>query len=202
MVIAPSQAATPLANLSVLHQELIAALNAADTPEEQETIITEALANQEAQASLVDFLAYLGQALEAERTALEAQKAYYVETLGQAIGKVAGWQASLDKAVLTAHNQGNLPKKMIGNSGYVEVKLNPASCQVEVHAEELPQEYQRVKVEANKDAIKAAWKDGIEVPGTRVERKQRVLYKPTLPSFGGMVAKSERSRKRQQKQSQ
>ena len=54
-----------------------------------------------------------------------------------------------------------------------------------VDAEKLPAKYRREKTvySADKKAIIAAWKKGIPVDGTQVERKRRVVYALTATAI-------------------
>lgn len=193
MVKAPSQATHPLATLNVIHQELLEQLQSTQDPQEQEALIAQAMANQTSQATLVDLLALIGQSLEAELESLEARKRYYLEQIKAATAKVERWQTSLENAIVKAHLQHQLPKKMLGQHSFIQLRLSPGRTEIEDEAL-LPPEYLRTKTwtEPDKDAIKLAWKQGVTVPGTRIDQRFTVSYSPAPTSFEGMVRKAKR----------
>ena len=51
---------------------------------------------------------------------------------------------------------------------------NPWACEVGLPPEALPAKYQRIKIEADKAAIKADLQAGIEVPGCRLIQNERL----------------------------
>ena len=62
---------------------------------------------------------------------------------------------------------------------------NPPSCELLVDAEDLPDEFRKKKVTyaADKKAIIAAWKRGVPVDGTHIERRRRVIYALTATAI-------------------
>jgi hypothetical protein len=59
----------------------------------------------------------------------------------------------------------------------LKFQLNPWAVEVAVEPESLPAKYQRVKVEADKTAIKADLQAGVDVPGCRLTQGQRFVIK-------------------------
>jgi hypothetical protein len=59
----------------------------------------------------------------------------------------------------------------------LKFQSNPWSVEVAVDPESLPAKYQRVKVEADKTAIKADLQAGVDVPGCRLTQGQRFVIK-------------------------
>ena len=59
----------------------------------------------------------------------------------------------------------------------LKFQKNPWAVDVEVQPESLPPKYQRVKIEADRIAIKADLQAGVEVPGCRMMQSERFVIK-------------------------
>jgi hypothetical protein len=59
----------------------------------------------------------------------------------------------------------------------VRIQNNPQSVEMMLEAEKLPAEYQRVKIEADKAALKKALLDGIEIAGCKLVQTKSLRVK-------------------------
>ena len=69
-----------------------------------------------------------------------------------------------------------LPELMAGLNT-LKFHPNPWAVEVSVEPESLPAKYQRVKVEADRTAIKADLQAGVDVPGCRLIQSERFVIK-------------------------
>ena len=167
-----------LARCSYQALELWEHLEKAETPEEEELVLKEIWENQTDQEILTDAHAELADQLDAEIAAVKSRLKYLVELHNEAIEKLERWRKGLDKTLLHLNSCGIIPNHLAGKSHYIRIEENPPSCEVLVRPEELPAEFRTEKTScvADKRKIVAAWKKGIPIDGTHVERKRRVNY--------------------------
>ncbi|MCU0546122.1 MAG: siphovirus Gp157 family protein [Oscillatoriaceae cyanobacterium Prado104] len=169
-----------LAATSKLAAQLWQQLELAETTEEIDQLLRSIWNNQENQELAIDFHADLADQIDAEIAALRARKQYLTELHDTAINKLTGWRERLDQTVLFFNEGGVLNSENVGKQRRITVKENPPTCEVSIDPKELPAPYRRIEtktvISADKKAIADAWKRGIPVEGTRVFRKQRVVY--------------------------
>ncbi|MBS3030799.1 MAG: siphovirus Gp157 family protein (plasmid) [Dolichospermum sp. DET50] len=180
-----SLAQQSLAGLSQTAAHLWEQLTNCQTTEEESAIITAIWETQEVQSEAIDIQAELALQLDAEIAAVKQRLEHLKAVHQSALLRLERWRQKLDETILEQNAIGILPEQMIGNSLRITIKENPPSCDVVVDAEKLPPKYRREKTvySADKKAIIAAWKKGIPVDGTRVERKQRVVYALTATAI-------------------
>jgi len=191
-----------LARYSVKALELWERLETAETPEEEEAILKEVWENQTNQEMATDTQAELADQLDAEIIAIKARRTHLLEIHNNAIEKLERWREGLDKTLLYFHSTGVLPDNLVGQSRHIRIKENPPSCEVLVPPMALPDEFRTEKTTyaADKRKIIAAWKQGIPVDGTRIERKRKVEYTivpKNLPDTGEAIAHRQRRKKEQ-----
>ncbi len=126
----------------------------------------------------IDAVAEVAEQIEAEIAAITARKQYLVDLHNRAINKLKSKKETIDKTIIKLHETGALSSKTEGLSRTIKIRTNPPSCHVLIPAKDLPDEYryQKVEIKADKKAITQAWKQGIEIEGTEVFQKQRVVY--------------------------
>ncbi|MBE9048571.1 siphovirus Gp157 family protein, partial [Pleurocapsales cyanobacterium LEGE 10410] len=92
--------------------------------------------------------------------------------------KLKSKKETIDRTIIKLHESGAIANKTEGLSRTIKIQNNPPSCQVLIPTQDLPEEYryEKVEVKPDKKAITQAWKQGIEVEGTEVFQKQRVVY--------------------------
>jgi Siphovirus Gp157 len=180
-----SLAQQSLAGLSQTAAHLWEQLTNCQTIEEESAIITAIWETQEVQSEAIDIQAELALQLDAEIAAVKQRLEHLKAVHQSALLRLERWRQKLDETILEQNAIGILPEQIIGNSLRITIKENPPSCDVVVDAEKLPPKYRREKTvySADKKAIIAAWKKGIPVDGTRVERKQRVVYALTATAI-------------------
>ncbi len=180
-----SLAQQSLAGLSQTAAHLWEQLTNCQTTEEESAIITAIWETQEVQSQAIDIQAELALQLDAEIAAVKQRLEHLKAVHQSALLRLERWRQKLDETILEQNAIGILPEQMIGNSLRITIKENPPSCDVVVDAKKLPPKYRREKTvySADKKAIIAAWKKGIPVDGTRVERKQRVVYALTATAI-------------------
>jgi hypothetical protein len=174
-----------LAGLSQTAAHLWEQLTNCQTPEEEDAIITAIWETEEAQSEAVDIQAELALQLDAEITAIKQRLEHLKAVHQSALLRLERWRQKFDETILEQNATGILPEQMVGNSLRITIKENPPSCDVLVDAEQLPAKYRKVKTvySADKKAIIAAWKKGVPVDGTHVERKRRVVYALTATAI-------------------
>lgn len=174
-----------LAGLSQTAAHLWAQLTNCQNPEEEAAIITAIWETQEVQEEAVDIQAELALQLDAEIAAIKQRLEHLKVVHQSALLRLERWRQKLDETILEHNATGVLPEQMIGNSLRITIRENPPSCEMLVDAEKLPPKYRREKTvySADKKAIIAAWKKGIPVDGTHVERKRRVIYALTATAI-------------------
>lgn len=167
-----------LARYSLQAVELWGRLEKAETPEEEEIVLKELWDNQTDQETAIDTQAELADQLDAEITAVKARLKHLAELHSKEIEKLERWRKGLDKTLLYFNFCGILPDRLVGKLRHIRIEENPPSCEVMIGLEELPAEFRTEKTiyTADKRKIIAAWKKGIPVNGTHVERKRRVKY--------------------------
>ncbi|BAZ34032.1 hypothetical protein NIES4074_65460 (plasmid) [Cylindrospermum sp. NIES-4074] len=174
-----------LAGLSQTAAHLWEQLTNCQNPEEEAAIITAIWETQEVQEEAVDIQAELALQLDAEIAAIKQRLEHLKAVHQSALLRLESWRQKLDETILEHNATGILPEQMIGNSLRITIRENPPSCEMLVDAEQLPPKYRREKTvySADKKAIIAAWKKGIPVNGTHVERKRRVIYTLTATAI-------------------
>lgn len=182
--------------------ELWERLETSETPEEEEAILKEVWENQTNQEMATDTQAELADQLDAEIIAIKARRTHLLEIHDNAIEKLERWREGLDKTLLYFHSTGILPDNLVGQSRHIRIKENPPSCEVLVPPTALPDEFRTEKITyaADKRKIIAAWRQGIPVDGTRVERKRKVEYgivPKNLPDTGEAIAHRQHRKKEQ-----
>ncbi len=174
-----------LAGLSQEAAELWDLLTHAQTAEEEAELLAAIWETQEAQEDAIDLHAELAFQLDAEIVGIK-QRLEYLKALHQeALDRLERWRHTLDQSILDQNIAGGLPDEIVGHSLRITIRENPPSCKLLVDAEELPDEFRKTKVtySADKKAIIAAWKKGIPVDGTHIERRRRVIYSLTATAI-------------------
>ncbi|MEA5553846.1 siphovirus Gp157 family protein [Anabaena cylindrica UHCC 0172] len=180
-----SLAQQSLAGLSQTAAHLWEQLTNCQIPEEEAAIITAIWETQEVQSEAVDIQAELALQLDAEIAAIKQRLEHLKAVHQSALLRLERWRDKLDQTILEHNATGILPEQIVGNSLRITIKENPPSCDILVEAEKLPLKYRKEKTvySADKKAIIAAWKKGIPVDGTHVERKRRVVYALTATAI-------------------
>jgi hypothetical protein len=174
-----------LAGLSQEAAELWDLLTHAQTAEEEAELLAAIWETQEAQEDAIDLHAELAFQLDAEIAGIK-QRLEHLKAIHQvALDRLERWRHTLDQSILDQNIAGGLPDEVVGHSLRITIRENPPSCELLVDAEELPDEFRKTKVtySADKKAIIAAWKKGIPVDGTHIERRRRVIYSLTATAI-------------------
>ena len=126
----------------------------------------------------IDAVADVAEQIEAEIAAIAARKKHLVELHNRAIERLKSKKETINRTIIKLHESGAIANKTEGLSRTIKIQNNPPSCQVLIPTQDLPEEYryEKVEVKPDKKAITQAWKQGIEVEGTEVFQKQRVVY--------------------------
>ena len=143
-----------------------------------EVLTASFLQHKSDQEVAIDAVAEVAEQIDAEISAIAARKQYLVELHNRAIERLKSKKETIDKTIIKLYEAGAIATKTEGLSRTIKIKTNPPSCQVLISPEDLPEEYryEKVEIKADKKAITQAWKQGIEVEGTEVFQKQRVVY--------------------------
>ena len=152
-----------------------------------EILTTSFLQHKSDQEVAIDAVAEVAEQIDAEIEAITqclafgeiaARKQYLVELHNRAIERLKSKKETIDKTIIKLYEAGAIATKTEGLSRTIKIQTNPPSCEVLIPTQDLPEEYryEKVEIRADKKAITQAWKEGIEVEGTEVFQKQRVVY--------------------------
>ena len=143
-----------------------------------EILTTSFLQHKSDQEVAIDAVAEVAEQIDAEIAAISARKQYLVDLHNRAIERLKSKRETIDKTIIKLHEAGAIATSTEGLSRTIKIKTNPPTAQVLIPTQDLPEEYryEKVEIRADKKAITQAWKEGIEVEGTEVFQKQRVVY--------------------------
>ena len=143
-----------------------------------EILTTSFLQHKSDQEVAIDAVAEVAEQIEAEIAAIASRKQYLVDLHNRAIERLKSKKETIDKTIIKLHEAGAIATSTEGLSRTIKIKTNPPTAQVLIPTQDLPEEYryEKVEIRADKKAITQAWKEGIEVEGTEVFQKQRVVY--------------------------
>ncbi|KAM3090289.1 siphovirus Gp157 family protein [Phormidesmis sp. 146-35] len=177
--IPPSIALRSLKGISILAAQTWRHLNGAETPEQETEVLEQLWLLQDSQEAAIDAHAELADQIDAELVAIKARMEHLIKIHVAEIERLTRWRESLDHTILQLNESGLIASEVAGQQRRIRIKLNPPSCEV-VDMSQVPTEYITVKVveerRVNKTAVKDAWKRGIPVAGTQVERRRKVVY--------------------------
>ena len=171
-----SLAQQSLSGLSQAAAELWDLLTHSQTADEEAELLAAIWETQEAQEDAIDLHAELAFQLDAEIAGIKQRLEHLKAVHQAALDRLERWRQALDQSILEQNIAGGLPDEVVGHSLRITIRENPPSCELLVDVEELPDEFRKKKVTyaADKKAIIAAWKQGIPVDGTHIERRRRV----------------------------
>lgn len=171
-----------LTGLSQAAAELWDLLTHSQTVEEEAELLA---AIWETQEDAIDLHAELAFQLDAEIAGIKQRLEHLKAVHQEALDRLERWRQALDQSILEQNLAGGLPDEVVGHSLRITIRENPPSCELLVDAEELPDEFRKKKTaySADKKAIIAAWKKGIPVDGTHIERRRRVIYSLTATAI-------------------
>lgn len=174
-----------LAGLSQAAAELWDLLTHSQTAEEEAELLAAIWETQEAQEDAIDLHAELAFQLDAEIAGIKQRLEHLKAIHQEALDRLERWRQALDQSILDQNIAGGLPDEVVGHSLRITIRENPPSCELLVDVEELPDEFRKKKVtySADKKAIITAWKKGIPVDGTHIERRRRVIYSLTATAI-------------------
>jgi hypothetical protein len=180
-----------LRGISILATQTWKLLNSAESLEQEEDALTALWELQENQGAAIDAHAELADQIDAEIAAVKARMEHLVKIHVAELDRLTRWRESLDRTILQLNESGLLGTEAAGQARRIRIKLNPPSCEI-LNLEEVPEAYITTKTvidrKADKTAIKAAWNQGIPVPGTHVDRKRKVVYEIAPTSLERMKA--------------
>ena len=189
--ISPSIALRSLKDISILAAQTWWHLAEAETPEQETAVLEQLWLLQDSQEAAIDAHAELADQIDAELAAIKARMEHLVKIHVAEIDRLTRWRESLDRTVLQLNESGLLTSEVAGQQRRIRIKLNPPACEV-LDMSQIPTEYITVKVveerRVDKAAVKEAWKQGIPVPGTQVERRRKVVYELAPTSLERMKA--------------
>ena len=161
--------------------ELWNLLKQAKDESDLEILTASFLQHKSDQEVAIDAVADIAEQIDAEIAAIAARKQHLVELHNRAIARLKSRKETIDNTIIKLHESGAIANKTEGLSRAIKIKTNPPSCQVLIPTQDLPEEYryEKIEVKPDKKAITQAWKQGIEVEGTEVVQKQRVVYELT-----------------------
>jgi hypothetical protein len=190
-MISPSVAMRSLKGISILAAQTWRHLTGAETPEQETEVLEQLWFLQDSQEAAVDAHAELVDQIDAELAAIRARMEHLIKIHVAEIDRLTRWRESLDRTVLQLNESGLITSEAAGQQRRIRIKLNPPACEV-LDRSQVPAEYITVKVveerRVDKAAVKDAWKQGIPVAGTQVERRRKVVYELAPTSLERMKA--------------
>ena len=189
--ISPSIAIRSLKGISILATQTWRHLTGAETPEQETEVLEQLWFLQDSQEAAIDAHAELVDQIDAELAAIKARMEHLVKVHVVEIDRLTRWRENLDCTVLQLNESGLITSEAIGQQRRIRIKLNPPACEI-LDMSQVPTEYIKVKMveerRVDKAAVKDAWKQGIPVAGTQVERKRKVVYELAPTSLERMKA--------------
>ncbi len=187
----PSVMLQSLKGVSILAAQIWRRLQGAETPEQEDDILVQLWELQANQEALIDAHAELADQIDAELAAVRARMELLVKIHVAELERLTRWRNGLDRTVLQLNDAGLISTEAAGQTRRIRIKLNPPSCEV-LDLSQVPEDYITVKEiierKPDKQAIKAAWSQGLPVPGTHVDRKRKVVYELAPTSLERMKA--------------
>ena len=166
-------------------------MTGAETPEQETEVLEQLWFLQDSQEAAIDAHAELVDQIDAELAAIKARMEHLIKVHVVEIDRLTRWRENLDCTVLQLNESGLITSEAIGQQRRIRIKLNPPSCEI-LDMSQVPTEYIKVKMveerRVDKAAVKDAWRQGIPVAGTQVERKRKVVYELAPTSLERMKA--------------
>jgi hypothetical protein len=174
-----SVALRSLKGISVLAVQAWRLLQKAESPEQEAEALEQLWQLQNGQEAAIDAHAELADQIDAELAAIKTRMDYFVKIHRLELDRLTRWREHLDQTILQLNESGLIASEAAGQQRRIRIKLNPPACEV-VDMSQVPVEYvttkEIVERRVDKAAVKDAWKRGIPVAGTQVERKRKVVY--------------------------
>jgi len=191
-----------LKGLSLLAAKIWKQLSGAESLEQEAEILMQLWQVQDDREAAIDAHAELADQIDAEIAAVKARMEHLVSIHTKELARLTRWRESLDSTILHLNESGLVSSEAAGQSRRIRIKLNPPSCEI-LNLNEVPPDYITVKVveerKPDKTKIKAAWSKGTPIPGTRVERKRKVVYEIAPTSLQQMKGNVETAVKHSQR---
>jgi hypothetical protein len=167
-----------LAQLSSFAVELWQQLEDLPEGEEQEQNLEKLLQIQDATADKIDAIAYVADQLKVDLQAWEVRLQKVVELHSSVINKRKKQLEKLKAYLVCLNKLGVLENKVIGTERQIDFQNSPPSVEVLVEPEELPQEYQSIKVTAKSKEILDAYQRGEDIGAiARVTQSRHVRFR-------------------------
>jgi len=180
-----------LKGISILAAQTWRYLTGAETPEQETEVLEQLWFLQDSQEAAIDAHAELVDQIDAELAAIKARMEHLVKVHVAELDRLTRWRENLDRTILQLNESGLITSEAVGQQRRIRIKLNPPACEV-VDMRQVPTEYIKVKMveerRVDKAAVRDAWKQGIPVAGTQVERKRKVVYELAPTSLERMKA--------------
>lgn len=190
----PSLMRQSLRGISILAAQTWRQLQMTETPEAETQVLEELWRLQEDQEAAIDAHAELADQLDAEIAAVQARMQYLIQLHMKELDRLTHWRAKLDDTILRLNESGLMGLEAPGHTRRIKIKFNPPSCEIEDETK-IPEKFivtrtipEAVECKPDKKAIKAAWNQGIPIPGTRIDRKRKVIYEIAPSSLEAMRA--------------
>ncbi len=167
-----------LALLSCYAAELWEQLEELPEGEEQAQALENLLQIQDATASKIDAIAYVADQLKVDLETWSTRLQKVVELHTQVINKRKKQLEHLKAYLVRLNELGMLKDKVIGTQRRIDFQNSPKSVELLVEPEELPQEYQTIKVTAKSKEILEAYKRGEDTSAiAKVSQSKHVRFR-------------------------
>lgn len=152
-----------LAELSLIAAELWQQLDELPEGEEQAESLEKLLQVQDATAEKIDAIAYLTEQLKVDLEVWETRLEKVVQLHKRVINKRKNQIQQIKDYLISLNEKGLLEDKIIGAERRIDFQNSTPSVEVLVEPEELPQQYQTIKITAKQKEIIEAYKRGEDV---------------------------------------
>ncbi|WP_219884716.1 siphovirus Gp157 family protein [Merismopedia glauca] len=167
-----------LAELSIAAAELWEQLEELPSGEEQAQDLEKLLQIQDATAEKIDAIAYVADQLKIDLQTWQTRLEKVVELHYSVINKRKRQLEGLKAYLLRLNELGLLENKVMGVERRIDFQNSPPSVELLVEPEELPQEYQSIKVTPKSKEILEAYNRGEDVEAiAKVNQSKHVRFK-------------------------
>jgi hypothetical protein len=167
-----------LVELSLAAAELWEQLENLPEGEEQTEPLETLLQIQDATAEKIDAIAYVADQLKIDLQTWQTRLAHVVKLHSSVINKRKKQLEGLKAYLVRLNKLGLLENKVIGTQRRIDFQNSPPSVEVLVEPQELPQEYQSIKVTAKSKEILEAYQRGEDIGAiARVTQSKHVRFR-------------------------
>lgn len=174
-----------LAQLSIAAAELWSQLETCPEEADLTEVYSQLLDLQDAAESKVDAIAFVADQLKLDLETWEERLKRVTELYSGIIQRRRHQLSALKAYLLRLHKLGVLPEKVVGTERRIDFQDNPLSVVLKVEPEQLPAQFQAVKITPKNKEILAAYQTGADVSEfVQITRDKHVRFRHISSSRG------------------